>query len=164
MWNTRKIIDFFIFRVSFEIETKLDQGTCKKLLIAIFNRDNCFINPVFRDYKFAFSHKNFMPGTYNFSPFYFDGEIKSGLNTSIYIKSGFVTIFFWMFIIPIIMMIVLYFFNYGNIRSIAKVFPLPIFLLVYISFNYIYYAYKIYDVKGIIRRLIKTEERKLNQK
>ncbi|WP_296297197.1 hypothetical protein, partial [Lentimicrobium sp.] len=70
-----KVLDFILFRFSFEIMTELDQELIRKKLYDTFNRDQSFLYPVFEMNKFAFSHKNLLPKLYNFSPIIFEGEI-----------------------------------------------------------------------------------------
>ncbi len=158
-----KIFDFFFFRYSFEIETEIDQELIKNKLFDRFNRDQSFLNPVFRNYKFAFSHKNFMPKLYNFSPVIFEGEINKKKKTSIYVSIKIYLIFIWIFVLAIIISLISYFTNLGGMKDefIDTPFPLnPIFSPIFILIPYCYFAIKINDVKGIIKNIVKREEKR----
>lgn len=159
----RKIFDFILFRFSFEIETEIDQELIKNKLLDRFKRDQSFLNPIFENNKFAFAHKNLMPKLYNFSPVIFEGEINKTKKTYIFISSKIYQIFIWIFILAILISLIGYFTNMGGMKDEFQNTPFPInpiFSPIFILIPYGYYAIKINDVKGIIKNIIKREEKR----
>lgn len=158
----QKIFDFILFRFSFEIETEMDQELIKTKLLYRFNHDQSFLNPVFGNIRFAFSHKNIMPKFYNFSPVIFEGEINKKVRTSIFFAITVHSIFIWIFVFAILSSLIGYFANIGGIKDDFQnsPFPLnPLFSPIFILIPYCYYAFKIIDVKGIIKNIVNREEK-----
>jgi len=157
------ILDFILLKFSFEINTELDQELIKNKLIGRFNRDQSFLYPVFENNKFAFSHKNLMPKLYNFSPVIFEGEITKKNRTSIFISVKIYPIFIWIFVFAISIVLISYFTNLGGMRDEFQNTPFPInpvFSPIFILIPYGYYAIKIFDVKGIIKNIVRREEKR----
>ncbi len=162
-----KISDFILFRYTFEIKTEMDPELVRKRLFDRLNGDKSFLYPVFDKNEFAFSHKNFLPEFYNFSPFIFEGEITNKNGTSIIICAKTYPILIWFFVAGILTILIGYFTNFLGIRDdfMDTSFPFnPLFSPIFMMIPYGYYFVKINDVKGIIKSIVAGEEKPANQK
>ena len=104
-----------------------------------------------------------MPKFYNFSPVTFKGEIINNSKTLIFISVKQAPIFIWIFVLATISIIVSYYLNLGGFKNefANTLFPLnPLFSPIFILIPYCYYAIKIFDVKGIIKNILKREEKR----
>lgn len=162
MSNLNKIIDFMLFRFSFEITTELNQELIREKLYESFNQDQSFLYPVYEMNKFAFSHKNFLPGFYDFSPIIFEGEISKKAGTSISVSAKTYPLLIWFFVIGISSILISYFTNFDGMRDefSNSQFPFnPLFSPIIMLLPYGYYAFKINDVRGILRGIVCREEK-----
>lgn len=158
----RKILDFILFRHSFEIETETDQERIYEKIRERCNIDKSFLSPVFEKNKFAFSHKNFMPAIYNFNLIIFEGKIVRKEKTSVSISATIQTFFIWIYIFAVLVSLIGYVTNMGGMKNEFQDTPFPVNPLyspIFMLIPYTYYAFKISDVKAIIRNIIKREER-----
>lgn len=163
MRNLDRVLDFILFRFSFEIITELDQELIRKKLYDRFNRDQSFLYPVFEMNKFAFSHKNLLPKLYNFSPIIFEGEISKKIGTSIFVSAKIYPVFIWFFVVGILSGLISYFTNLGGMKDefLNTPFPFnPVFSPILMLIPYGYYVIKIIDVKGILESIVRREEKR----
>ncbi|MHC1774602.1 MAG: hypothetical protein AB9834_04230 [Lentimicrobium sp.] len=161
------LLDFILFRYSFEIQTEIDPELVRKRIFDRLNGDKSFLYPVFDKNEFAFSHKNFFPEFYNFSPFIFEGEITSKSGTSIIICAKTYPVLIWFFVAGIIIALIGYFTNFIGIKDdlMEPSFPFnPLFSPIFMLLPYGYYFMKINDVKGIIKNIVAGEEKPARQK
>lgn len=161
------ILDFILFRYSFEIKTEMDSELVRKRIFDRLSGDKSFLYPVFDKNEFAFSHKIFLPEFYSFSPFIFEGEITSKNGTSIIICAKTYPILIWFFVAGILTILIGYFTNFLGIRDDFTDTPFPINplfspLLIFVPYGY--YFMKINDVKGIIKSIVARKEKPSKQK
>ncbi len=159
----QRIFDFILFRVSFEIETRLGKDQIKSALADRFYEDRSFLDSIFEEYEFAFSHKNFMPETYGFSPIYFEGEIESKTKTLISVQAKSIRIFIGIFIFAVATILISNYTDLGDVNDKLANVPLdinPLTSLLALLIPYFYYAIKIYDVKNILRDVVRFEEKR----
>lgn len=161
------ILDFILFRYSFEIKTEMDSELVRKRIFDRLSGDKSFLYTVFDKNEFAFSHKIFLPEFYSFSPFIFEGEITSKNGTSIIICAKTYPILIWFFVAGILTILIGYFTNFLGIRDDFRDTPFPINplfspLLIFVPYGY--YFMKINDVKGIINSIVVREEKPSKQK
>ena len=163
MKNLDRVLDFILFRFSFEIITELDQELIRNKLDESFNHDQSFLYPTFEMNKFAFSHKNLLPKLYNFSPIIFEGEISKKIGTSISVSAKIYPVFIWFFVVGILSGLISYFTNLDGMRDEFSNTPFPfnpLFSPIFILIPYGYYVFKINDVKGILESIVRREEKR----
>jgi len=159
----KNIFDFILFRLSFIIRTDLSKESVRDIFLKTFQKNKCFIQPEFDNNTFTFSHKNFMPELYNFSPIIFEGEIKNEIKTTINISVKIFPIFFWIFVLAILSILISYVTNFDNMNDDFADTPFPInpkFSPIFILIPYLYYFFKIFDVKRFIKYLMIREEKR----
>ena len=159
-----KILDFFLFRRSFTIETELDPTELKKIIPQFLKRRPGIINAVFLNHKFAFGYQKFLPSVYNFDVFVFNGNIyKSDDKTSIRIKSNAPIIFICFIYLLVGVFYVDYFIGIFPQDSFNEALPeknIQLFSALFLVLVYGIYCIKYSDVKFLFKSLIKKEEKR----
>jgi hypothetical protein len=154
------ISNFLTFRYSFILKTELEFNYVLELLKSRIKKDPSFLDPVFKNNHFAFSHKNFAPGFYNFSPILFLVEIRNQSTVSVLVTVKIVPLFFWFYLLGIISIVACYTLNIGGVKDqfVSASFPLhPYYSPLLIVFPYFYYWFKIRDVKGTLKIFLKSK-------
>ena len=154
----KTIIDFILFRISFKLETILTKQDVKDLLSKRFHNDTSFVEAQFDGYNFAFFHVNIWPRTYNYSYIIFEGEIIENLKTTIIIKVRVLFVLTIVYFLAFLSIFIGYFIIKANNDALVDVNQLR-FSFIPLIIPYIGYFYKIIEVRGILKFMIKRKEK-----